>query len=84
MKSKRVSDAERVRNQLALHNQIQAHEHDTLTLNHNREYITEHYGFVLSKKGKFIIVVHGLIYRVVFAPTTTVIFTTPVDRNQLG
>lgn len=78
-----LSDKQRHINRKNLNTRIKNSKDKSFVIEGGHDYVVHHFGQVLSKGGKFIIVLKGQIYRLVFNDTSTVLYTTPYNPENI-
>lgn len=77
----RTTEKQRHVNRKNLVKRITNHEGESFEIEGSHDELVNKFGQILSKEGKHIIVLKGIIYRIIFHETSATLYTKPYDVN---
>lgn len=77
----RTSEKQRHANRKNLRQRVINHDGESFEIEGTHDDIVNKFGQVLSKDGKHIIVLKGVVYRIVFNGSSAVLYVKPYDVN---
>lgn len=75
----RTTEKQRHINRKNLLKRLKSHEGKSFVIEGSHDEIVNKFGQILSKEGKYIIVLKGVAYRIVFHDTNATLYTKPYD-----
>ena len=75
----RTTEKQRHINRKNLLKRLKSHEGESFVIEGSHGEIVNKFGQILSKEGKHIIVLKGVVYRIIFRDTNATLYTKPYD-----